>query len=146
MAATGHAEPLKDSTMNALFILFVRDQQRSAAFYASALGSTPILDVPGMTEFSLSGSAGLGLMPETGIRRLLGPGLPDPATAQGTPRSELYLVVDDPAACHARALAAGAKELSPLAERPWGDLAAYCLDPDGHIVAFAGRLPPRQGP
>jgi catechol 2,3-dioxygenase-like lactoylglutathione lyase family enzyme len=131
--------------MNALFILFVRDQQRSAAFYASALGSTPVLDVPGMTEFSLFGSAGLGLMPETGIRALLGTGLPDPATANGTPRSELYLVVDDPAACHARALAAGATELSPLAERPWGDLAAYCLDPDGHIVAFAGRLPPPQG-
>ena len=132
--------------MNPLFILFVRDQELSAAFYKSALGSTPVLDVPGMTEFSLYGSAGLGLMPETGIRRLLGPGLPDPATAHGTPRSELYLVVDDPAACHARALAAGATELSPLAERPWGDLAAYCLDPDGHIVAFAGRLPPRRGP
>lgn len=131
--------------MNALFILFVRDQGRSAAFYANALVSTPVLEVPGMTEFSLGGSARLGLMPETGIRRLLGPGLPDPATAHGTPRSELYLVVDDPAACHARALAAGATELSPLTERPWGDLAAYCLDPDGHIVAFACRLPPPAG-
>jgi catechol 2,3-dioxygenase-like lactoylglutathione lyase family enzyme len=129
--------------MNAIFILFVRDQERSAIFYASALGSAPVLDVPGMTEFSLFGSAGLGLMPETGIRRLLGPGLPDPATAHGTPRSELYLVVDDPAICHARALAAGGKELSPLTERPWGDLAAYCLDPDGHIVAFAGKRPLR---
>jgi catechol 2,3-dioxygenase-like lactoylglutathione lyase family enzyme len=127
--------------VNALFILFVRDQARSAAFYASALGSTPVLDVPGMTEFSLGGHAGLGLMPEAGIRRLLGPGLPDPATAHGIPRSELYLVVDDPAACHARALAAGATELSPLAERPWGDLAAYGLDPDGHLVAFAKRSP-----
>jgi uncharacterized protein len=127
--------------MNALFILFVRDQQRSAAFYAASLGSTPVLDVPGMTEFSLTGDAGLGLMPEAGIRRLLGPGLPDPAGAHGTPRSELYLVVEDPGACHARALAAGAAELSPLAERPWGDLAAYCLDPDGHVVAFARRLP-----
>jgi uncharacterized protein len=146
MTATGHARSLEDSTMDALFILFVRDQQRSAVFYASALGSIPVLDVPGMTEFSLCGGAGLGLMPETGIRRLLGPGLPDPANAQGTPRSELYLVVDDPAACHARALAAGATELSPLAERPWGDLAAYCLDPDGHVLAFAMRLAPRQGP
>jgi uncharacterized protein len=126
--------------VNALFVLFVRDQARSSSFYAQALGSAPVLDVPGMTEFSLGGEAGLGIMPEAGIRRLLGPGLPDPATAHGTPRSELYLVVEDPAACHARALAAGGRELSPLAERPWGDLAAYCLDPDGHIVVFAERL------
>jgi uncharacterized protein len=146
MTATGHAAPREVSTMNAIFILFVRDQERSAAFYKSALGSTPVLDVPGMTEFSLCGGAGLGLMPETGIRKLLGPGLPDPATAQGTPRSELYLVVDDPAACHARALTAGATELSPLAERPWGDLAAYCLDLDGHVLAFAMRQAPRQEP
>ena len=126
--------------MNALFILFVQNQERSASFYASALGSTPVLDVPGMTEFSLPGGAGLGLMPEAGIRRLLGPGLPDPASARGIPRSELYVIVDDPAASHARALAAGATELSPVAERPWGDVAAYCLDPDGHVVAFARRL------
>jgi uncharacterized protein len=126
--------------MNSLFVLFVRDQQRSAAFYASALASTPVLDVPGMTEFSLGGDAGLGLMPEAGIHRLLSPGLPDPAAAHGVPRCELYLVVADPAACHARALAAGATELSPLAARPWGDLTAYCLDPDGHVVAFASRL------
>lgn len=131
--------------MNALFILFVRDQARSASFYADAFGSRPVLDVPGMTEFSLGGEAGLGLMPEAGIRRLLGPDLPDPATANGTPRSELYMVVDDPGACHARALAAGARELSPLAERPWGDLAAYCLDPDGHIVVFAKRSSRTEG-
>jgi uncharacterized protein len=129
--------------MNAIFILFVRDQKRSAIFYAKALGSAPVLDVPGMTEFSLGGDASLGLMPEAGIRRLLGPGLPDPAIANGTPRTELYLLVDDPAACHARALGAGATELSPLAERPWGDLAAYGLDPDGHLVAFAKRPPPQ---
>jgi catechol 2,3-dioxygenase-like lactoylglutathione lyase family enzyme len=127
--------------MNPLFVLFVRDQQRSTAFYASALASAPTLDVPGMTEFPLGGSAGLGLMPEAGIRRLLGPELPDPAAAHGTPRAELYLAVEDPAACHARALAAGATELSPPTARAWGDVAAYCLDPDGHLVAFARRLP-----
>ena len=106
MAATGHAEPLEDSTMNALHPLRAGPAAQ-CPFYASALGSTPILDVPGMTEFLLFGGAGLGLMPEAGIRKLLGPGLPDPATAHRIPRSELYLVVDDPAACHARALGRG---------------------------------------
>ncbi|NUQ54781.1 MAG: glyoxalase, partial [Dehalococcoidia bacterium] len=62
-----------------------------------------------------------------------------PAQGTGIPRAELYLVVDDPAACHARALAAGAVELSPLAARDWGDEAAYSQDPDGHVLAFARR-------
>lgn len=123
----------------AIFILYVADQQRSARFYASVLAMAPTLDVPGMTEFSLGDGAKLGLMPEVGIKRLLGDKLPDTSTASGVPRAELYLVVEDAASHHARALAAGAREVSPLQARDWGDWAAYSLDPDGHVVAFAER-------
>jgi catechol 2,3-dioxygenase-like lactoylglutathione lyase family enzyme len=122
------------------FILYVRDQRRSAAFYTATLACAPELDVPGMTEFRLGDGATLGLMPEAGIRRLLGEALPDPAAANGVPRAELYILVDDPADYHNRALAAGARELSPLAVRSWGDAAAYSLDPDGHVLAFARRM------
>jgi len=118
-------------------ILYVADQKRSARFYAAALARTPRLDVPGMTEFDLGGGAVLGLMPAAGIKRLLGDALPDPAAASGVPRAELYLLVDDPAAAHRRALDAGARELSPLGPRGWGHDAAYSLDPDGHVLAFA---------
>ncbi len=121
------------------FILYVRNQAKSREFYAITLGMSPRLDVPGMTEFQISAGCVLGLMPEKGIKRLL-PGLPDPEAASGTPRAEVYLTVKDPAAYHARALAAGARELSPLAPRDWGDAAAYSLDPDGHVLAFAARL------
>lgn len=123
--------------MTAHFILYVADQKISARFYARALGLEPRLDVPGMTEFDLGAGAVLGLMPSAGIKRLLGPKLPDPADADGVPRAELYLLVDDPAAGHRRALEAGAAELSPLAPRGWGHDAAYSLDPDGHVLAFA---------
>lgn len=119
------------------FILYVADQARSAAFYAATLGVAPRLDVPGMTEFALPGGAVLGLMPDAAIVRLLGAALPDPAAARGTPRAELYLVVPEAAAHHARALAAGARELSPMGPRAWGHVAAYSLDPDGHVLAFA---------
>ena len=118
------------------FVLYVADPPASAAFYGQVLGARPRLDVPGMTEFDLPGGAVLGLMPEAGIRRLLGDALPGLAE-QGVPRCELYLVVDDPGAFHARALAAGARELSPLAQRDWGHAAAYSLDPDGYVLAFA---------
>jgi catechol 2,3-dioxygenase-like lactoylglutathione lyase family enzyme len=123
--------------MTPYLILYVRDQARSAAFYATVLASSPRLDVPGMTEFDLGQGAVLGLMPEAGIRKLLGPDLPDPAAARGIPRAELYLLVDDPAACLDRALAFGATPLSALQPRDWGHDAGYCLDPDGHVLAFA---------
>jgi uncharacterized protein len=121
------------------FILFVEDQERSRAFYTALLGQEPSLHVPGMTEFRLGGDAVLGLMPAAGIRRLLGERLPDPAQASGVPRAELYLYVAEPEAFHRRALAHGAQELSALQERSWGDVAAYSLDPDGHVLAFARR-------
>jgi len=126
-------------TSTAHFILYVEDQERSTRFHATVLATAPRLDVPGMTEFALPGGAVLGLMPEASIVRLLGPALPDPAAARGVPRAELYLLVPDPAAYHARAIAAGARELSPLRSRSWGHVAAYSIDPDGHVIAFAAE-------
>ena len=118
-------------------ILYVRDQGVSSAFYSHVLNQPPSLYVPGMTEFTLGPDIILGLMPETGIQRLLGESLPDPAQATGIPRAEVYLVVDDPLAYHRRALDAGATHLSDLARRGWGHEVAYSLDLDGHVLAFA---------
>ncbi len=120
-----------------LTVLFVLDQQRSTEFYAAALGRQPSLNVPGMTMFALNPGSDLGLMPAKGITQILDGKIPDPAAATGIPRGELYLTVDDPAAWYLRALAAGAKAISELQPRNWGDVAAYCQDPDGHLIAFA---------
>lgn len=120
-----------------LFIFYVADQAASAAFYRGVLDRSPLLDVPGMTSFALDGGGELGLMPETGIERIL-PGLR--ATGGQVSRAELYLKVADPAAFHRRALEGGAVELSPLAPRGWGDEAAYCRDADGHVLAFAKQM------
>lgn len=128
---------MKIDAVQSHFILYVADQQRATRFYESVLAIAPRLNVPGMTEFALADGCVLGLMPEAGIKALLGAAIADPAAARGTPRCELYLVVDDPAAFHARALAAGGCELSALALRDWGDRAAYAQDLDGHVVAFA---------
>ncbi len=130
--------------MKAHFILYVTDQARSVAFYSAVLARAASLDVPGMTEFELSEGVILGLMPESGIRALLGECLPDLSVARGTPRAELYLRVASPASYHERALSAGAVELSPLSLRNWGHFASYCLDPDGHVIAFATESPPSQ--
>jgi len=124
--------------MNAThFILYTSNQDASTEFYSRVLGIQPRLYVPGMTEFDLPGGGVLGLMPESGIKRLLGDVIQDPATAAGTPRAELYLVVDDAKVFHDSALSSGAKELSPVLGRDWGHDAGYSLDPDGHVLAFA---------
>ena len=93
-----------------------------------------------MTEFTLSENSILGLMPEAGIKRLLGERLPDPARSTGVPRAELYLVVNRPLDYHRRAIEAGATELSGLEKRDWGQRVAYSLDLDSHVLAFAEQI------
>jgi hypothetical protein len=82
-------------------ILYVRDQEVSTRFYAAALDAAPRLNVPGMTEFDLGGTTVLGLMPEAGIRRLLGAAWPGGhGESKAPPRAELYLHVSDVAGSH----------------------------------------------
>ena len=120
--------------MRAHLIVFVTDQWQSTQFFRDVLVVEPTLEVDGMTEFALGEDWVLGLMPETGIRRLLD--LPA-SPIRGGPAAELYLHVDDPEAFHARAVGAGADELSPLLLRDWGDEVAYSRTPDGVLLAFA---------
>ncbi len=126
--------------MQAYFILYVADQELSSRFYAAALDIRPRLHVPGMTEFRLASGAILGLMPESGIMRLLQGAIASPALANGVPRAELYLLSEDAEAGYRRALEAGAVALSPVQSRDWGQRAGYLSDPDGHVLAFAEKL------
>jgi len=63
---------------NAMFILYVKNQDASTDFYSKVLGIKPMLYVQGMTEFALNDGSTLGLMPISGIKKLLGKKLPDP--------------------------------------------------------------------
>jgi len=47
---------------------------------------------------------------------------------------ELALVTADVASAHARALGAGAKEMSPPQHKPWGQTVSYVRCPDGILV------------
>lgn len=119
------------------FILYVADQDASKRFYAQILGLAPVLDVPGMTEFLLAENCKLGLMPNRGIAKIIGEVLPHPEQGTGIPRAELYLRVDNAEERVGRALRAGAKAVSPVGLRDWGDRVGYVADPDGHVIAFA---------
>jgi len=122
------------------FILYVSNQENARDFYEKLLGIKPALHVPGMTEFILGPATKLGLMPESGIAKILAPATPHPATGNGIPRCELYLKTGSVTDYYTRALQLGAIPVSPPAPRDWGDLVAYVADRDGHIIAFAHTL------
>jgi uncharacterized glyoxalase superfamily protein PhnB len=90
-----------------------------------------------MTEFRISESCALGLMPEKGIKHLLGSAIEDPETTNGIARAEVYLTVSSPEIFMERAIAAGGRLLSGIEDRNWGDKAGYIADLDGHVIAFA---------
>jgi lactoylglutathione lyase len=50
---------------------------------------------------------------------------------------ELYIEVEDVAEALARAIAAGATQLSDPTERPWGQQSVFLRDPDGVIIELA---------
>lgn len=119
------------------FILYVADQERSKQYYTQLLQKEPQLHVPGMTEFECMPGVKLGLMPESGIVKILGDRIEHPKKAQGVPRCELYLKVGEAKQYIERGIQLGGKLISPLQDRDWGDRVGYIADPDGHIIAFA---------
>ncbi|MCF7802094.1 MAG: glyoxalase/bleomycin resistance/dioxygenase family protein [Candidatus Marinimicrobia bacterium] len=118
-------------------ILYVANQPVSCDFYENILRQKPILNVPGMTEFQLTPTHSLGLMPNDGIACILGKTVPHPSTGNGIPRCELYLFVKNLSEWYKNAMHHGAKLVSPIERQDWGDRVAYFADPDGHIIAFA---------
>ena len=93
-----------------------------------------------MTEFILSESYKIGLMPNDGIAKILAGNTPHPATGSGVPRCELYFYIEDIQLEFDNALKCGARLISPISDRDWGDRVCYFSDPDGHIIAFAEKI------
>ena len=121
-------------------ILYVNDQQASAEFYTKLFRQSPELDVAGMTEFKLAENCKLGLMPNNGIAKTLSDKTPHPDIGNGIPRCEMYLYVDDIELEYENAIRIGAKLISPIEDRNWGDRVCYFADIDGHIIAFAEKI------
>jgi catechol 2,3-dioxygenase-like lactoylglutathione lyase family enzyme len=121
-------------------VLAVEDVARAEEFYGSAFGWKRSLAWPETyTELDLPGDDWLGLYRRDGFAKEAGahPVRVGPGKHTGT---ELYVHVDDMRAAIKRLEVAGARPLSQLAPREWGDEAAYFADPDGNVVAVARRL------
>ncbi len=119
-----------------LVILAVYELSRARRFYVEAFGWAETIATPVYVEFALPDGMRLGLYLREGFSRNTGA----PVSARAphhTTATELYLAVDDLDASVARLGGLGARCLSPAAERPWGDRAAYFEDPEGNVLVVA---------
>jgi predicted lactoylglutathione lyase len=115
----------------------IADRQRSYAFYQEAFCFAPVGEladdgVPEPLQFALADGVNLMLIPSDGFGWVLGD---QPAAPAGQSECILTLRVDSEEAVDAqaaRAIAAGAKEVTAPTRKPWAYLATF-TDPDGHL-------------
>jgi uncharacterized glyoxalase superfamily protein PhnB len=120
----------------ALVILAVHDLHHAVRFYQEAFGSTCTVDVPVYVEFSLSDGFRLGLYERKAFSMNTGI-MPGEIQRGGISATELYLYADELETLMERLEEGGARRLSPLQMRSWGEEVAYYTDPDGNVLAIA---------
>lgn len=117
-------------TTTATPMLTVRGAARAIEFYETALGATEVerLTTPTgnvVAELSIDGAA-VFVVDEVPEAHNL-----SPETLGGT-SVRISLVVDDPDTLAQRAIDAGARELFPVADQPYGMRQGRVVDPFGH--------------
>ena len=123
-------------------ILFVRDLERSVAFYRDVIGLPFKLQGDGYVEFATEG-ARFGLYDRNRLGELTGQGTDPP----DHPGGEVVFLVEDVDAEAERLREAGATILRGPVDRAWGHRTLHLEDPDGFVVELAGEIPrqPSQG-
>jgi PhnB protein len=110
--------------------LAVRDTDAAIAFYGDAFGASvrERFEAPGGVVVAVLEIAGMPFGVATEASDL---GTPSPETA-GATTVRVSLHVDDPDATAAKAVAAGAKEMFPVTDQPYGLRQGRVVDPFGH--------------
>lgn len=111
-------------------ILYVDSVEGTIAFYEKAFGLKRDMVVEGEFGQLATGDTKLGFA----AKKML----PLPAqhsSPDGKPLAlEIALVTDNVQAAFDKAVAAGAKEVSKPAKKPWGQIVAYVRDNNGYLV------------
>ncbi|MBI5432444.1 MAG: VOC family protein [Planctomycetes bacterium] len=128
----GPVKPIPDGYHTLTPYLIVRGGFEALAFYAAAFGARELLRLgaPG-------GKLGHAELQIGDSRVMLADEFPDmdarsPRSFGGTP-ARMMLYVEDCDALFARAVAAGAKVIRPLADQFYGDRVGGLEDPFGHV-------------
>lgn len=119
-------------------IFAVSDLRRSLEFYEGAFGwpRNEWIDYTNYVELLSPDGGSLGLFERDGFTELVGMAPVDVPDGRVAP-AYLYARVDDVDATVARLEASGGRLLSALAQRDWGEVAAWFADPDGNVIAVA---------
>jgi catechol 2,3-dioxygenase-like lactoylglutathione lyase family enzyme len=122
-------------------VRFVASLDAAVRFYGDVLGQRLSKRTEHWAQFDC-GSLTLGLYDRAAMAGNLGVAEAD----LGTPPGALELAFEVPSCddAHAAALAAGAREFRPPADRPWGERTSYLLDPDGALVELYTRVHARE--
>jgi PhnB protein len=141
----GKAKPIPDSYQGAIPYLYCKGAARAIDFYKRAFGAEELfrMEAPG----GKIGHAELrigGARPGGGPMLMVADEHPEmdvlsPQTIGGSPVL-IYVYVEDVDALAARATAAGAKVLRPLADQFYGDRSVSFEDPFGHRWGFATHI------
>lgn len=123
--------------MKTYFIIYVDDLDKTKLFYELLFNIKPVIDEPGMAEFKLPDESTLGIMPNTSLEKLFGSDFKIEKNRKSLPQTELYFLVDDALPFHNKAVQLGATEIRAFSKMDWGHKAAYSINHDGHILAFA---------
>jgi PhnB protein len=121
-------------------MLSVEDAAAAIAFYEAAFGATVL-------EHSEFGQTTVAELAVAGARFFVVTqdaerGNVSPRTIDGKTTVRIDLIVDDPDASAARAIAAGATEMFPVGDQPYGFRQGRVVDPEGHHWLIGKPLTP----
>ena len=120
-------------------IIAVSDLRQSTAFYSTVFQWKIFLQEDMITIYELPHGTHFMLYKKEAFAINHGqkPEMASKGTITGT---EFYFHTEDLEAVIKRFEAIGARCLTPLSERPWGDEVAYYADPDGNVLAIGRPL------
>ncbi|AKU93219.1 GNAT family N-acetyltransferase [Vulgatibacter incomptus] len=133
------------ASRHVLTIFAVNHLPRAVRFYDLAFGWEKSVNEPAYVEYTLPEGRRVGLYDRVAFGRNTGR-IPAAVAEGEIAPCELYLHVDDPEPALRSLAQAGARPLSGLEPRPWGDEAAYFADPDGNVIVVARPLLRSAGP
>lgn len=125
-------QPIPEGYHSVTPYLVLRGGARALDFYKAAFGATEVMRMPGEEDKVMHAEIKIGDSHVMLADEFPEMGFAGPETHGGTSVS-LMLYVEDCDAVFAQALAAGATELRPMADQPYGDRSGTLKDPFGHV-------------
>ncbi|WP_214720543.1 VOC family protein [Exiguobacterium sp. s192] len=117
-------------------ILYITDPAKTRSFYHGLLGLPIKAEHGSYTEFE-TGTTVLASNTKEDVRSMIPYELPDKTGQQSI---ELGFVTDDVQQLYETIRAAGHETILPPTEKPWGQIVAYVLDPDGHLIELCSPV------